>query len=180
MRCLILPWKLLHFPNKKKLRTTRPYISTSATKWRGDERANLLPQDTRAMQSNRFVSDDVRARGPGKGPVSRTILSDDEFRRKLISVNPEMLQSRKLWSHIYRGKEIYFMAATQFVWMYYFASWWMQVFVLDFYSNEYMLRNKQRKLYATKSSDQFQISPAVTRNITSYRMKNLAFHSLLW
>ena len=46
------------------------------------KRANLPPRDTRTMQSNRFVCDDV-TRGPSKGPVSRAMESDDECWRKL-------------------------------------------------------------------------------------------------
>ena len=45
------------------------------------------------MQSNRFVSDDV---SPGKSPVFRAMVSDDELWRELISEFPETLQNKTL------------------------------------------------------------------------------------
>ena len=59
------------------------------------KRANVPPRDTRTMQSNRFVANDV-TRGPGKGPVSRAMASDDGFWRKLISVNPWNVANKTL------------------------------------------------------------------------------------
>ena len=47
------------------------------------------------MQPIPFVSDDV-ARGQGEGPVSRAMVGDDEFWRKLISVNPSNIANKTL------------------------------------------------------------------------------------
>ena len=47
------------------------------------------------MQPIRFVSDDV-TRGQGEGPVSRAMVGDDEFWRKLLSVNPSNVANKTL------------------------------------------------------------------------------------
>ena len=73
-----------------KTRSIAQRVLTAPRRLPNDEltkRANVLPRDTRTMQLNRLVSDDV-TRGLGKGPVSHAIVSDDEFWRKLISVHP--------------------------------------------------------------------------------------------
>ena len=97
LKCSILCYFTLEdaplSPNKK-LRTTRPHSSKSTTKW-GDKACKCFPRDTRTMQPIRFVSDDV-TRGQGEDPVSRAMVGDDEFWRKLLSVNPSNVANKTL------------------------------------------------------------------------------------